>query len=161
VTATTPDTLARRVAQLEQDNRRLKSLGFLLLLLLTGVGTLGVVTTQVPKEIEAQTFVVRDPAGHRRIVLGLVNTDDAYIVISDAHGRPGVVLGVAATAPVLRLSGPDGNGGIMLAAADTGHIGLSFHDIRNKKTISLGIAPDGSPHLQFFAADQSTFWKAP
>ncbi len=65
------DTLTQRLDRLERENRRLKLAGAFLVLALVAVGAMGqVLPKAVPKVVEAERFVLRDPGGKIVATLG-------------------------------------------------------------------------------------------
>ena len=133
------ETLIERITRLERESRRLKVIGAVLFLVLTAVGTMGQALPQgVPKRIEAEEFVVRDPNGKLRVRLSVLK-GAALVSLLDQSGTPQVALTAPATGgaelwftdqngkfPLLLSAMPDGNGGVP-------------HDVENR-----GRRPSGS-----------------
>lgn len=78
-----------RVARLERENRRIKRLGLMALVVTGLIITLGQARPQQPDVIRATKFVLVDDNGQQRATLGIENGGPA-LVLEDTNGR-GVV----------------------------------------------------------------------
>jgi len=100
-------TVLERLDRLERQNRRLKRAG---LLVLTAVGALLLMGQATPKSrtIEAEKFVLKDPAGKTRAVLSMI-FDGPHLALNDLDGNPRVDLAVRDGAPTLTMLDAKGN----------------------------------------------------
>jgi hypothetical protein len=81
-------TLARRLDELERENRRLKAAALLALLGLVAAGVLGQASLSGPPTVEAQRFYVRDGDGKARALL-----DADGLAFLDPDGRARTLVG--------------------------------------------------------------------
>ena len=86
-------TLARRLDELERENRRLKAGALLALLGLVAAGVMGQASLSGPPTVEAQRFYVRDGDGKARALL-------------DADGSSGVFTAPLPRQPISRQAAP-------------------------------------------------------
>ncbi|MFQ5989797.1 MAG: hypothetical protein ACE5K9_07775 [Candidatus Methylomirabilales bacterium] len=123
----TVESLARRLDQMERQNRCLMRLGAMTLIGMAALALMGQ-ATPVVKEVEAERFVLRDASGMRRGVLGV--------------GSDGVA--------TLALVGAEAKAQLVLLVGPRGRPALWFHDKTGIRRIALGTLADGSPRLSLF-----------
>ncbi|HEX9879557.1 MAG TPA: hypothetical protein VGB25_05135 [Candidatus Binatia bacterium] len=88
------DGVARRLERLERANRNLKSAVLLLCAGLAAVVVMGQAEPKkIPKELDAENFILRAPNGAERGRIGTSPEGNPYMVLLDANGRPRVALG--------------------------------------------------------------------
>jgi hypothetical protein len=155
-----------RLAKLERQNRRLKRLG-LLFLLITGSGFL---LAQAPRKPPSaapapatpaasyDTLVVhrlelRDKAGKLRGVW-TVEDDVPGLTLYDTDGTPRAGLGVLADSPLLTLSDTAGKTRAMLSVAADGPA-LTLYDSARKTRAVLDVGAKG-PRLWLYDAAEET-----
>jgi hypothetical protein len=117
---TEPD-VTERLDRLERENRRLKRIGGVVLVGLAAIVLMGqAMPGKAAKVVEAEKFVVRDTAGHARIILG-----------SQPYGGYGV-----------HLYGDDGETRAILAEGPVGQGGyLSLSATRTASSARLSVSP--------------------
>jgi hypothetical protein len=97
------DTLARRIAKLEAQNRRLKKVGICALLVAVVVTSMGQATTD--RSIEASQFILKDASGTVRASLKMEYSDSPELRFYDRKGSLTAEL-AGNDYPVLLLQGP-------------------------------------------------------
>ena len=102
----TLESLARRLARLERENRWLKRIGAVLVVVAAAGGLMGQVQPTAGT-VESQRFVVKDAAGWSnlqvfdragtsRLATGVAADGAAVLVINDSSGTTRAGLGIAA-----------------------------------------------------------------
>ena len=158
--------LAARVEKLENQNRWLKRAGLTLLLLPAAVLLMG--QTGPTRTIEAQSFVLKDSAGHVRAALAMLDAHPT-LRLFDAKGKIRIALDGSSESP-------DSGSRIWLAGEDDksrlslGLVGkYPFVLINDEQGFSaqLGSTPDvvgirtGAASLIMWGKDGKVLWSAP
>jgi hypothetical protein len=159
------ETLTRRLERVERTNRRLQGVGALGLAALAMVGVMGqTAPKQVPPEIQAEAFVVRDASGKVRVALnaslGLVLLDQAGkrrtsltatgLNIAGSNEEPRVTIGAIPDGPVaLLLWDQAGDVRAGLRLEDTGRPSLVLGDRAEKPRVMLGLPDAETARLTF------------
>jgi|SRR5579862_8102229 len=135
------EALTSRIARLERQNRKLKTVSLGIVLGLAAFLLVGAAKT--PRTVEAEKIVLRDSHGRARITIGTpalsgnalnTNPDDPVIWLSDEKGIDRAIL-----------------------ATD----GLRFVNSKARGTVSLSSDPSGVPALKFYGTDGTVSWSAP
>ena len=96
-----------RLAHLEKQNRRMKQIGAVVLIVAASVLWMGQ-AAPTNQTLEAREFVLKDESGHRRAWLG-IRADAPGLLLYDASGeKVRAFLGVAADGPGLHLADAEG-----------------------------------------------------
>ena len=165
--APTMETLARRLDQVEQENRRLKQAGVVVLAVIAAVVLMGQATKgKVAKVVEAEKFVLRDADGKGRarleslpsglVRLALLDKDEnIQSVLGVGVGRPSLVLAgrnnkTILTTSFLSVSGKGGKSRLTLAVLPSGAQSLVLTDNTARTRAELAIEVDGSPTFGLF-----------
>src|SRR3954469_1842395 len=94
------------------------------------------------KVLQAERFVVVDPAGKLRAVLGLAADDSLSLRLYDQAGKQRLALGVLADgSPSLLLKDPAGKPRAGLLVKADGSPSLGLYDQAGKQRLTLGILP--------------------
>ena len=148
----TPDlqAVAERLGKVEKQNRRLKSVGIAVLVLVSAVLVIG---QTVPKErilLEAEAFILRDKNGNIRAGL-MVNEDgEATLFFGDKNGTTRAQLMVHEDGgPILTFRDKNGTARAGLMLDEDGWPILSFYDKNGTVRAGLMLDEDGSPSLSF------------
>jgi hypothetical protein len=96
--------------RLEKENRRLKVLIVMMLILLTAVTTLAQLSN-APTRIEAREFVLVNENGRARAVLGIAKESPTLSFIDPQSGDLGLFIGILPDGPVLGVHHRDGSFG--------------------------------------------------
>ncbi len=163
----TMETLARRLDQVERENRRLKQAGVVVLAVIAAVVLMGQATKgKVAKVVEAEKFVLRDADGKGRarleslpsglVRLALLDKDEnIQSVLGVGVGRPSLVLAgrnnkTILTTSFLSVSGKGGKSRLTLAVLPSGAQSLVLTDNTARTRAELAIEVDGSPTFGLF-----------
>lgn len=118
----TENSLAERLDRLELENRWLKRLGGLAIVVMLAMTALGMNAHRTPRRATAEKFV-----------------------LNDAHGRPRATLGLGSDgAPALSLLDPQGNEQVLLRAANDGSSSLQYFENRSLRTAVSNITEIGA-----------------
>lgn len=159
-------SLAARVEKLEKQNRLLKRAGLALLLIAAALVMMG--EARPTRTLEAQSFIVRDSTGIKRLELGMDNASPT-LRFFDTHGKTRIDLAESSNAlasgPRIELSG------------EQDRVRLSLGLIREQPQIivndaqgfsaQLGSTPDlvnvrtGAASLIMWDKDGKVLWLAP
>jgi hypothetical protein len=100
--------------------------------------------------VEAERFIVRDPAGRSRIELTVLGDGSPTLGLLDRDGVPRAVLGLAPDGtPALALLGRDERARVTLSLRAGGKAGLEIRDVDGRARAQLEVASDGQPELNF------------
>jgi hypothetical protein len=128
-----------RLDALEKKNRRLKSIGLLILL---GIGAaLTMAQTRAVRSLEGRKFVLKDAKGKRRAELGFF-PERPELVFYDAEGARQVSIGVGADGPGLVIMGPRDERSAVLAQTAAGPA-LSMHAASGARRLNLSVTRQG------------------
>jgi hypothetical protein len=132
------DSLVKRIDRLETRNRQW-AMGFVVLVLGGFIILVAGAIRDVPDELEARRFVLRDKDGKERARLAFDALGNPDLELLDKEGNPRVDLFVDADGiPTLNLADPSGKGGVLLAApSDT--MGINVRDKDGKVRLHLGM----------------------
>ncbi len=123
-----------RLEKLERQNRRLKQVGAVALILTVSVLLLGQASPK--KTVEANEFILNDTTGKTRAILTAFRFGPS-LGLFDANGKPRVGMAIAAQGPELYLA--DANG---------------------KVRVGMRIIAD-QPELNLYNPEGKILWKAP
>ncbi|MFQ5989497.1 MAG: hypothetical protein ACE5K9_06250 [Candidatus Methylomirabilales bacterium] len=158
----TMETLTRRLHRVERENRRLQRIGVATLAMIAAVVLMGQAEKKdVPKAIEAESFVVRDAQGKLRAILGVWQDGEVRLLLPDQEQRSRAILAVKPDgSPYLGLYGEDGKRRIGMAVLPDG-LALGFAHADGKSRAGLSVWPDGSSTMFLADTDGKVIWRAP
>lgn len=140
------EELARRVSELEVQNRRLKQMGIAFVCVLAVAGVVGANAVRRLPQIEAERFVVRDAAGQTRASLSLQDGQPS-LALFDARGREQAVLRSTPDRASSLEFFQNGRMRMMLESASTGATHLQMLDKQNRPVTGLYAWPEGKAGL--------------
>lgn len=142
-------SVVERLDKLEKQNRTLKRVGMLVLVLFCLVFVMG---QALPgrRIIEAEGFILRDANGKMRAALG-ISEGAPHLSLLDEEGTARIFLTLAANKPAVWLFDAKVNPRVSLATDAGGDGLLSLLDGMRKQRAVLGLLPDGSPKLELTA----------
>lgn len=158
------ERILSRIERLERQNRRMKRGALCLLVALASIGLMGQTTTHrkkaapapapppeavLPKNIEAESFVLKDPAGKPRAELSMSGTGPAF-KLRDANGSALVTISLndsAPAGPFVLLSDPQHHAGVTMSVLENAGSQLLLSGEKPEVQVHLGVAADG-PSLQ-------------
>lgn len=149
--------VTERLGRLERQNGRLKLTGAFVLL---GIAALLLMGQARPgaRSVEAHRFVVRDPLGRPRAVLGAVaDIWGLHLYDQQGKGRAGLTVAADGTSR-LGFYDRDGKSRAILDVTADGGATVGFYDRGGKARAQLSVAPDGSLGLGFFDKDGQPIW---
>ena len=142
----TLESLARRLARLERENRWLKRLGTVLAVAAAAGGLMGQVQPTAGT-VESQRFVVKDAAGQPRAVLG-ATADGSIFELYDKDGDRRAAMGIATDgSATLSLMTKGDKGGVWISARPYGWSNLQVFDRGGTSRLATGVAADGAAVL--------------
>jgi len=151
---TVVESITQRLDHLERENQRLKKLGgaglaLFSLFLLIGAGASG------QRTIEAESFIVKDPSGKVRAVLGTADPYNAPgLVMYDQEGHPNILLHLTGDGdPGLWLYEKDTVRATMNAVGDRVH--MQLYDTENRPRAVVTIRKDGTPSIELYDQDEN------
>jgi hypothetical protein len=134
------EALTVRIARLERENRRLKLIGVVVLLVSMAVVSMGL--GGKPRTIEAQKIVIFDSHGRARLMIGMPEI-------------AGAAVDMKPDAPAIWLSDENGSDRTILTSD-----GLYLANGREKPLVNLSSGPS-RPELRFYGPDGKVSWSAP
>jgi hypothetical protein len=141
-----------RLERVERQNQRLKRAGLAFLALASAIVLMG--QSQAAKNVEAQSFVLRDSRGNIRAMLALGSGDAPTFMLRDANGQPQILL-EGGDHPVISLSRTGGKEQVTLMASEEVY-GLAVYGepkgAINGTRVGLGVWK-GVPGLTLYDAD--------
>jgi hypothetical protein len=158
------EQILSRIEKLERQNRSLKSGAILALIAVACVGLMGQTTTQrkrttkpaaaapapaapvLPKDIEAESFTLKDPNGKVRAELAMSGTGPA-LKLRDASGSALVTISLndaAPGGPFVLLSDPQHKAGVTLSVLENAGSQLLLTGERPDIQAHIGVAQDGT-----------------
>ncbi len=160
----TMETRARRLDQVELENRRLKQAGVVVLAVIAAVVLMGQATKgKVAKVVEAEKFVLRDADGKGRARLESLPSGLVRLALLDKDENIQSVLGVGVGRPSLVLAGRNnktilttsflsisGKSRLTLAVLPSGVQSLALTDNTGRTRAELAIEVDGSSTFGLF-----------
>jgi len=157
-----------RLEKLERQNRRMKGIGFAVLLVFGSAFLMGQ-AAPTPKVIKAERFEVVDANGKGRAVLAVYPDRSAGLTIFGVNGKPRATLGVQPSqtpsidpSDIPRLSLIDANGKERVSLRlDFLGSGLAQNDANGKPRSALGLTSTGHPHLYLWDAKGKSHWATP
>jgi hypothetical protein len=181
VNEATSDAMLQRLIQLEQEARRRKVVGRVLMLLLGLVVSLGATRSQertTLDEIRAQRFVLTDAHGK---TVGLLTgaQKDIGLSLLDAAGRSRLTLAIGANGePFITLFSARGQSGVSIGSSEVylsdleGRTRLSLGTAGNEPMVmlwdstkrvrmALGLSDRGEPGIILSDKAEKTIWRAP
>jgi len=172
--ATQHDAILARVERLEKENRRLKHGALACLVAIASIGLMGQATqtgpaTQtgqtprkttkstraatpapapfvMPQNIEAQSFILKDPNGKTRAELSMGGTGPSLKLL-DQSGSALVTLSLndaAPGGPFVLLSDPQHHAGLSMSVLENAGSQLTLTGEREDIQAHLGVTPDGT-----------------
>ncbi len=174
---TSNEVMAERLNRMEQgyrdqraftervikQNRLLKRVGALVVL---GCGALviaGANRAEVPKEVAAERFALRDKDGNDRIVMSLTPSGMPFIFLMDKakEQRVGIFVDEDGS-PGIHLRDKQGKKRVMIAVPQaTDSPGILMQDTEEAPRLMMDLGKDGSPELYLFGKDFKVLFKAP
>ncbi len=160
------DQILSRIERLETENGRLKRGALVLLLAIASIGLVGGLMGQttpqrkrapasapaplpapaLPKNIEAESFVLKDSAGKVRAELAMSGTGPA-LKLRDASGSALVTISLndaAPGGPFVLLSDPQHHAGVTMSVLENAGSQLLLTGDRPDIQAHIGVAPDGT-----------------
>jgi hypothetical protein len=163
------DAIIVRIERLERQNRRVKSGILVALFALASVGLMGQTTTQhkatkpathpaasaaatpstpptLPKNIEAESFVLKDSNGKTRAELSMGGTGPSFRLL-DPNGSALVTLSLndsSPSGPFVLLSDPAHHAGVSMSVIEHAGSQLTLTGERPDIQAHLGVGPDGT-----------------
>jgi hypothetical protein len=158
------DQILSRIEKLERQNRWMKSAATLVLVAVACVGLMGQTTTTpkkktakpapaaapaapvLPKDIEAESFTLKDPNGKVRAELAMSGTGPA-LKLRDASGSALVTISLndaAPGGPFVLLSDPQHKAGVTLSVLENAGSQLLLTGERPDIQAHIGVAQDGT-----------------
>jgi len=165
------EPILSRIERLEAENRRLKRGALAFVLVAASVGLMGQTTQRkrapapapapppapaLPKNIEAESFVLKDAAGKARANLAMSGTGPAFKLL-DAKGSALVTISMNDSAPggpFVLLSDPQHHAGVTLSVLENAGSQLSLTGERPDVQAHMSVASDGPSLL---ISDQEGF----
>lgn len=155
------EKILSRIERLERENRTLKRGALGCLLALASIGLMGQTqqrkTTRtppaaapapltLPKNIEAESFVLKDPAGKVRAELSMSGTGPSF-KLRDQNGSALVTVSLNDSAPggpFVLLSDPQHHAGLSMSVLENGGSQFTLTGERPEVQAHIGVAPDGT-----------------
>jgi hypothetical protein len=137
----TLETVTRRLERLEGENRWLKGLTLMLLLVIAATGLMGQTAPHRPlRALEAEEFLLRDSRGQVRASLGTTQNPSATVLeIHNENGKPRT----------------------RLIVAGDGTSSLEVMDSSDRIRVVLGVRDNGLPRLWLGNEAGKITWRAP
>lgn len=155
-----------RIEKLEKQNRALKSVALVVCVAVACVGLMGQTSTKkkttkkapatapaaapaapaLPKDIEAESFTLKDPNGKVRAELAMSGTGPA-LKLRDANGSALVTISLndgAPGGPFVLLSDPAHKAGVTLSVLENAGSQLLLTGTSPDIQAHIGVAPDGT-----------------
>lgn len=161
------DAIVCRLERLEAQNRRMKRGGLICVILIASIGLMAQKRTTkrhaarkptpapaVPKNIEAESFTLKDSAGRVRAELAMGGMGPSFKLL-DQSGSALVTISVndaAPGGPFLLLSDPAHHAGISMSALQGAGSELSLTGERENAQVHIGVTKDGTA-LELFDQD--------
>jgi hypothetical protein len=167
------EALWARLESLERQNRRIKRIGVMLLILAGSIFLMGQAAKTV-RPIEATKFVLKNAKGKKRAELGIRldgpelafydDKEQTLLSIGLLEDGPGLIMLAAdgkklasfsstATGPMLSLSGSNGAKRLNLSVVD-GVPAIGMLGTEGDAKTALGLTADGNPFLQLFGSKE-------
>jgi hypothetical protein len=154
------DLIVSRIERLEQQNRRLKRGALVFLVAIASIGWMGQTQRKsarapapapapapaMPKNIEAESFILRDPNGRVRAELSMGGTGPS-LKLRDQSGSALVTLSLNDAAPggaFVLLSDPRHGAGLSMTVLEGAGSQLSLTGERAEMQAHLGVTLDGT-----------------
>ena len=160
MTAQAPELAAvvARLEKVEQQNRRLKTVGIVVLALAVAGMVMGQAMPRA-RIVEAEGFVLKDGAGKVRAKLYVVGKDGPGLALLDENGKDRAWLGVGKYGPRLTVYDENGKDRVGLGVSKYG-AGLTVYDENGKDRAWLGVGKYG-PRLVQYDENGKTIWSTP
>ncbi len=149
--------LARRVARMEQENRRLRLAPGHPRLPVTMLILMGAARHE--RTVQASQFVLVDESGSTRAVLGMRSAGPPLAFYDQNGKNVEAMLGILHTGPALGFYGQDETLRTLLGTKGQSAT-LSFNDDQGKMRAEPGWAPN-TAHLLFFDENQKEVYQVP
>jgi hypothetical protein len=165
------EALWSRLESLERQNRRIKRIGTLLLVLAGSVFLMGQATKAV-KPVEATRFILKNAKGKKRAELGIrldgpelaffndkeqallsigLLEEGPELLLLSSEGKKLASLSLTVTGPMLSLSDQTGVKRLNLSVVD-GSPAVGILGTGGDAKAALGLTPTGNPFLQLFGS---------
>jgi hypothetical protein len=148
--------IAYRIERLERENRRLKQGALICLVAIASVGLMAQTKKKVapppppapvfPKNIEAESFILKDPNGKTRAELSMGGTGPSLKLL-DQSGSALITLSLNDTTPggpFVLLSDPQHHAGLSMSVLENAGSQLSLTGASENIQAHLGATPDGA-----------------
>jgi hypothetical protein len=156
--------IEKRIEKLEQQNRIMKRAGAIALLVLASVGLMAQTTPQkkkttkpaaaaaapaepvLPKNIEAESFILKDPNGKVRAELSMSGTGPA-LKLDGVNGSALITISLndsSPAGPYVLLSDPQHKAGVTLSALENAGSQLLMTGATSDAQAHMGVGPDGT-----------------
>ena len=159
------DPILSRIERLEKENRAWKSAAVICLIAFASIGLMGQTTQHkkapataapkaapapappaLPKNIEAESFILKDAAGKARAELSMSGTGPAFKLL-DQNGSALITLSLNDSAPggpFVLLSDPQHHSGLTMSVLENAGSQLLLTGDRPDIMAHIGVAPDGT-----------------
>jgi hypothetical protein len=167
-----PEELWLRVEKLERQNKRIKQIGILLLVLAGSIFVMG--QARAVRSIESTKFVLKNAKGKKRAELGFrldgpelafyddkektllsigLLEDGPSLLVWDSQGKKMASFGLTLTGPMLSLSDQNGNRRLNLSVTAAGPA-VGLLGATGEAKAALGLTGAESPFLQLFGSGE-------
>jgi len=157
------DPILSRIERLEKENRAWKRGTVICLLALASIGLMGQTgqtprkktpaapkapppEAVLPKNIEAESFILKDPSGKSRAELSMGGTGPSFRLL-DQNGSALITLSLNDSAPggpFVLLSDPQHHSGLTMSVLENAGSQLLLTGNRPDISAHIGVAPDGT-----------------
>jgi hypothetical protein len=148
------DLILSRIERLEGQNRILKRGGLVCLVVIGSIGLMGqsqrkptrAPAPATPKNIEAESFILKDSSGRVRAELSMSGTGPSF-KLHDQSGAALVTLSLndaAPGGPFLLLSDPQHHAGLSMSVLEGAGSQISLTGARADIQAHIGVTPDGT-----------------
>jgi len=155
MTAQTPDLAAvvARLEQVERDNRRLRRVGVMLVLIVASGLLMG---QAVPprRTVEAERFLVRNAQGKIRAELGIFEKGVTRLRLLDTDGNARAILAVTDEGLPALAFVDRGQARLLVAADQDGTAGITLYDQAGKMWVALTTLSQRAGLLVFDQAEK-------
>jgi hypothetical protein len=154
------DPVVARIERLEEENRKLKRGALVCLIALASVGLMGQTQRKstrppaaaptpaptLPKNIEAESFILKDSGGRTRAELSMGGTGPSFKLVDQGGSALFTVSlkDAAPGGPYVLLSDPQHHAGLSMSVLEGAGSQLTLTGERPDVQAHLGVAPDGA-----------------
>jgi hypothetical protein len=151
--------LLHRVERLERAQRRWRRLASCAAVGLVAIALMG--QKPAPRTLEAERFILRDPAGRARAELVVDGEQSVALRFRDADSMPRLSIGTENGAAVLVLNEQGGRVRAGLVTLPHGAPALTFYDNNGRNRAELALTREGVPALTISDRDGFLAWRTP